>query len=329
MEAIARRSASTTPSSNTIPSGRQHSAVPAHADGERVVGVRVEAVQELDGVGALDVDLAERRGVHHRRRPRARPRTREAPRPPCPRRRAGRSAAASTARRSRTPRRARRARSGSASRAPGRRAPRGCARRASAKETGHVRRPEGGRARARRDGRRAARRRSRIAFTFAVFPWSEPVPIGRVALDMLDGAQPGSERAPEVGDRRVALEVDEHHRLVAVGQPEGRASGRPSPVIPPAHSTPRSSPSGTGARSGRPSRSRPPAWLQRCTRGLQPPETARTAVDSVGRDTAPASITPGRSLSSKISGRSSAPVASTIRLRADVPEAAAALDASA
>ena len=135
----------------------------------------------------------------------------------------------------------------------------------------------------------------------------------RVALDVLDRAKPGADRAAHVGDGRVALEVDEHRVLVAVGQREGGASGRPSPVRLPTHSIPRSSPSGTGAPMRSSQRRRPRAWLQRWTRGLQPPETGVAPAGRPYRSKALASMSPGTSLSGKIAGRSIAPVASTIR----------------
>ena len=42
----------------------------------------------------------------------------------------------------------------------------------------------------------------------------------RVPLDVLDRGEAGAERAAEVGDGGVALEVDEHRLLVAVRQRE-------------------------------------------------------------------------------------------------------------
>ena len=51
----------------------------------------------------------------------------------------------------------------------------------------------------------------------------------RVALDVLDGAKPGADRAAHVGDGRVALEIDEHRVLVAVRQREGGRVGQPLP----------------------------------------------------------------------------------------------------
>ena len=95
----------------------------------------------------------------------------------------------------------------------------------------------------------------------------------------------------------------------------------------PTHSTPRSSPSGTGAPMRSSQRSRPPRWLQRCTRGHQPPETGRDAVGPAVRLVRrSASIVPGRSLSAKSSGRSIAPVASTIRCARIRQSAPPALD---
>ena len=45
--------------------GLAHDAVASRADRQLLVGVGVDPVEELARVGALDLDLAERRGVHH------------------------------------------------------------------------------------------------------------------------------------------------------------------------------------------------------------------------------------------------------------------------
>ena len=317
----------TTPSSKTIPSGLHITRVARAADGERVERVRVHAVQELDRVGALDVDLPERARVHASpTRLARRPRTRAARRRPSPRRRAGSSAGGATGRRSRSPRRSRRATGGSASRAPGRRARRGCGRRASANETGVY------------GGRKvvvpsspgwtpSSSAATRIAFTFAVLPWSEPVPIVVKRLTCSTERRPGADRAADVGDGRVALEVDERRVLVAVGQRErrrvrearaGDAAGDTRP--------PRSSPSGTGAPMRSSQRSRPRAWLQRWTRGLQPPVTGGHAVGVAVRRGRAGEHQPG----AVVVGEDRRPLERAGRehdpLRADLPEPPAALD---
>ena len=97
------------------------------------------------------------------------------------------------------------------------------------------------------------------------------------------------------------------------GSEKAGASGNPSPVRLPTHSIPGSSPSGTGAPMRSSQRRRPRAWLQRWTRGLQPPDTGVAPAGRPYRSKAFASISPGTSLSGKIGGRSIAPVASTIR----------------
>ena len=141
------------------PVGLAHHAVAARADGERVERVRVDAVQELDRVGALDVDLAERRsrpssptrsraaralaqhGLVHRLAV-AREVARPLPLADVLEHRAVRDVPRVDRRR----------------RGPGRRARRGCGRRAARTRPG---RTAGGTSscRARRGGRRAARRR--------------------------------------------------------------------------------------------------------------------------------------------------------------------------
>ena len=64
-EAVRRPSREVVPSSSTKPVLAQHQAVARPADGERLPGVGVEAVQELGRVRALQVDLAERGHVAH------------------------------------------------------------------------------------------------------------------------------------------------------------------------------------------------------------------------------------------------------------------------
>ncbi len=51
----------------------------------------------------------------------------------------------------------------------------------------------------------------------------------RVPLDVLDRGQTGAERAPDVGDGGVPLEVDEHRVLVSVRQAKRRSVGKPAP----------------------------------------------------------------------------------------------------
>ena len=138
-----------------------HHAVAARADLEAAHEVGVDPVEELAGVRALDVDLAEGGGVHDADAGRGPPRTRAAPPPPCPRPPAGSTRAASTGRRSRTRRRAATCQSWMAvTRTGSCSSPRSRPARA-AKPTGRVRRPEGRRAELGRRRRRAARRRCR------------------------------------------------------------------------------------------------------------------------------------------------------------------------
>ena len=66
----------------------QHQAVAAAPDAELGEGIDVEPVEEFAGVGADDLDLAERGGVHHagalaRAEAFARHRRRQHPRPGC------------------------------------------------------------------------------------------------------------------------------------------------------------------------------------------------------------------------------------------------------
>ena len=116
---------------------------------------------------------------------------------------------------------------------------------------------------------------TRIAFTFAVLPWSEPVPIVVKRFTCSTELRPAPTARRMSATVDVALEVDERGVLVVVGSANGGASGRPAPVDAAGDSTVASSPSGTGAPMRSSQRSRPRAWLQRWTRGLQPPLTRR------------------------------------------------------
>ena len=203
------------------PVGGAEDPVLAAADAELGEVARVEAVEELGGVGPLDVDLAERRGVHHADALARGAALAQRRRRPCPRRRAGSTRAASTARRPRRPRRARRATAWIGGRAHrvGERAA------VAAREEGEARPGRaGGRCvvgaerrhrpcRAARRGRRASRRRR-------CGPGRSPVPIVVKRLTCSGERRPGADRA--CGGRRPWRRAG------------GRRSARPSPRRPPA-----------------------------------------------------------------------------------------------
>ena len=168
-----------------------------------------------------------RRG--HRRHPSSRD-TRVRPPRPCPRRRAGRSGAASTGRRPRRRLRAPRARGGSASRGSGR----GAA--AVRPGDGRVRHRDGGRAsagRALRVGARVQepvhdRRGERSARPTLVDRGADV----RRTLHMFDRREADIERLRDVSDRLVALEVDERVRSIGRRRRTTRAPTREGPRRP-------------------------------------------------------------------------------------------------
>ena len=188
--------------------------------------------------GPCDVDLAERRGVHQRRRPRAPRGTRAAPPRPCPRRRAGSSTAASTGRRPRRRRRGRRARRASGVVADRVVAASPRSRPASAAKDDRARTAAGTwscRAAPTSAPSSAAARRRVDARGLAL------VGAGAdrgVALDVLDRAQAGADGPARVGHGGVALEVDEVRRPTLRRRPARASSSTASP----------SAPSATGSR---------------------------------------------------------------------------------
>ena len=195
---------------------------------------------------------------------------------PCPRRRAGSSAAASTGRRSRTPRPWATCqgwigvtRTGSKSSPRLRPA-------SSAKRDRHVRRAERGRAELAGVRRRAARRRprSRSRRRLALVGAGAD---GRVALDVLDRRaarrRAARRRSATVASRSRSTNVDRPRRRRAAGTAERPAGLRPSARR---RTRPRAARRrAPGRRSARPTGAGRRAWLQRWTRGLQPPDTAR------------------------------------------------------
>src|SRR6202022_3485937 len=65
---IQSRTAAAPPAAVENPAIRfAHQSVTARAHLQRVERVGIHPIEELDRIGSLDVDLAERRGVHHRR----------------------------------------------------------------------------------------------------------------------------------------------------------------------------------------------------------------------------------------------------------------------
>ena len=219
------------------PVERAHDRVAAHADRERVERVRVHAVQELDRVGALDVDLAERRRVHLRDRlarggalaPDGRVHVLAVPRE------VARPLPLADVLEDRARLDVRRVDRRDAHRVEELAA---VAAREQRERDGHV--------------RRAERRRPELARVHLqqLRGDADRVDVGelallgagadrRVALDVLDRAQAGADRAAHVGDGRVALEVDEHRVLVAVRQREGgrvgqALAGQPADALDPA-----------------------------------------------------------------------------------------------
>ena len=91
----------------------EHQAIAAAADRELGPGVGVDAVQEFGDVPALQVDLAEGRGIEHADRGGGSRRPRDRPQRSCPRRVSGSTGGASTGRHPRTRRRWPRARDAS------------------------------------------------------------------------------------------------------------------------------------------------------------------------------------------------------------------------
>ena len=170
-------------------------------------------------------------------------RTRAAPRRPCPRRAAGSTGGASTARRPRTPRRRRRA-----SRAGG--DPHGVeqppAVAAGQRGEGHrrVRRPERGGAESRAIGTPSSSATIPEAMHARGLALVVRGADGRVALDVLDRAQPGADGAGDVGDRRVALQVDE------LGAPARAGRVRHAPQHQRCGAAARSSTTGSGPSAG-------------------------------------------------------------------------------
>ena len=149
----------------------------------------------------------------------------------------------------------------------------------------------------------------------------------REALHVLDGASPAPTARRTSATVDVALEVDERVVLVAVRERERRRVGKARRrSTRPTHSTAGSSPSGTGAPIRSSQRSRPRAWLQRCTRGLQPPLTGGDAVGVAVRRGRAREHQPGQVVVREDrrplerAGREHDP------LRADPPQPPAALD---